>query len=191
MSNPDRSARPTRRTACLLLAGVPAAAAQNAAPNIEDQRVAPYYPTPLTIGEQMLKMASLKPGERMYDLGSGDGRLVILAAQKFKADATGVELDHDLVVQSSERIRERKLQDRARIIEGDLYLQDYAKADLITVYLLPAAVTRLRPLLERQLRKGTRVVAHDFPVDRWSAAKAETIEDDGEGRSHTLYLYVR
>lgn len=157
----------------------------------EGERLAPYYPTPETIVEKMLQLGGLKAGEKMFDLGSGDGRIVIMAAQRFHADATGVELDESLWKQSSERIKALGLQKTARIIKGDLLRQDYSSADLITIYLLPSAIDKLRPLLEKQLKKGARVVAHDFPITGWEPEKTEDIEDDGEGRSHTLYLYRR
>ncbi len=166
----------------LLLAGG-AALAQ------ETEKLAPYYPTPETIVRRMLLFGQLKPGEKMFDLGSGDGRIVVMAAQKFGADATGVEFDNDLFLRSSDRIKKLGLAKRARIIHGDIMKQDYGSADLLTVYLLPPSNDKLRPLLERQLRKGTRIVSHDFEFSEWTPEKTETIEDDGEGRSHTLYLY--
>jgi len=155
------------------------------------EKLAPYYPTPETVVERMLKLGGLKPGEKVYDLGSGDGRIVIMAADRFRANAVGVEFDEDLVRQSAARIRALGLEKRARIIHGDLLQQDYSEADLITIYLLPSAVEKARPVLEKQLKKGARVVAHDFGIPGWTPVKEEHIEDDGEGRAHTLYLYVR
>ncbi|MGB9606749.1 MAG: SAM-dependent methyltransferase [Bryobacteraceae bacterium] len=157
----------------------------------EGEKLAPYYPTPETIVEKMLQLAELKPGEKMFDLGSGDGRIVIMAAQKFGADATGIEIDKDLWKQSMDRIKSLGLEKRARIILGDVMKQDYSSADVITVYLLPSSNDKLRPLLEKQLKKGARVVAHDFEFSGWTPDKVEHIDDDGEGRSHTLYLYRR
>jgi len=152
-------------------------------------RLAPFYPTPEMVVAKMLELGGLKPGEKMFDLGSGDGRIVIMAAQKFHADATGVELDKTLARQSTERIRMLGLDKTARIVNGDLLKQDYASADLITVYLLPLSNDKVQPLLDRALKKGARVVAHDFEFRGWSPEKTETIPDDGEGRSHKLYLY--
>lgn len=155
------------------------------------EKLAPYYPTPETVVERMLKLGGLKPGEKMFDLGSGDGRIVIMAADKFKADATGIEFDADLYKESSARIRALGLEKRARIIHGDIAKQDFSQAALLTVYLLPTSNDKIRPMLEKQLKKGTRVVAHDFMFQGWTPVKEEHIEDDGEGRSHTLYLYIR
>jgi predicted RNA methylase len=153
-------------------------------------KLAPYYPTPLTIVERMLDLGQLKAGEKMFDLGSGDGRIVIMAAQKYHADATGVELDSDLVASSQAKVRQLGLK-TARIVYGDILKQDYSSANLITVYLLPESNIKVRPILEEQLKKGTRIVAHDFVIGGWTPIKTVTIPDDGEGRSHMLYLYVR
>jgi tRNA1(Val) A37 N6-methylase TrmN6 len=167
-----------------LLAGA-AASAQ------DPVKLAPYYPTPDSIVVKMLELGGLKAGEKMFDLGSGDGRIVIAAAQKFRADAVGVELDKDLCRQSVERIRKLGLEKTAQIVNGDILKQDYSSADLITVYLLPNSNDKVQPLLERQLKKGARVVAHDFEFRSWTPVKVEDIEDDGQGRSHTLFLYRR
>jgi 16S rRNA A1518/A1519 N6-dimethyltransferase RsmA/KsgA/DIM1 with predicted DNA glycosylase/AP lyase activity len=154
-------------------------------------KLAPYFPTPESIVDRMLQLGELKAGEKMYDLGSGDGRIVIDAARKYKAVAVGVELDASLVRQSSERIKILKLTDLAHIVEGDLLKQDYSSADLLTVYLLPVATELVTPILEKQLKPGTRIVAHDFQFAQWKPAKIVDIDDDGEGRSHRLYLYRR
>jgi protein-L-isoaspartate O-methyltransferase len=155
------------------------------------EKLAPYYPTPETIVERMLDVGQLKAGEKMFDLGSGDGRIVIMAAQKYHADATGIELDDDLYASSEAKIRQLGLQKTARIIHDDILKQNYASANLITVYLLPDSNLKLQPILEAQLKKGTRVVAHDFGIGTWTPNRTITIPDDGEGRSHTLFLYIR
>ncbi len=155
------------------------------------EKLAPYYPTPETIVDKMLQFGGLKAGEKMFDLGSGDGRIVIMAAKKYKADATGVEFDDALFKQSMEKIKTLGLSANARIIHGDLLKQDYSSADLLTVYLLPMSNDKLSPILEKQLKKGARVVAHDFEFSAWTPTKIQDIDDDGEGRSHRLYLYRR
>src|SRR5215468_5540970 len=109
-----------------LIAACPALLAQNGS-----DKLAPYYPTPETIVEKMLQLGGLKAGEKMYDLGSGDGRIVIVAAQKFHAEAIGIELDKDLSKKSTARILKLGLDKNARIINGDLLHQNYSSADLI------------------------------------------------------------
>jgi len=165
------------------------ALAQDAPPTGE--KLAPYYPTPETIVDKMLEAGQLKAGEKMYDLGSGDGRIVIMAAQKYHADATGIELDNDLFISSEAKIHKLGLQKTARIVHADILRQNYSSANLITVYLLPDSNIKLQPILEAQLKPGTRVVAHDFGIGTWTPLKTITIPDDGEGRSHTLFLYIR
>jgi tRNA1(Val) A37 N6-methylase TrmN6 len=174
-----------RRFLLLALLFSAAAAAQSG----DAEKLAPYYPTPETIVEKMLQLGGLKAGEKVFDLGSGDGRIVIMAARKFRADATGVELDRDLWKLSSDKIRSLGLEKTARIINGDLLKQDYSSADLVTVYLLPGFIDKVQPLLNRQLKKGARVISHDFEFKEWIPEKVQSIPDDGEGRSHTLYLY--
>jgi tRNA1(Val) A37 N6-methylase TrmN6 len=156
----------------------------------EGEKLAPYYPTPETVVERMLKLGGLKPNEKTFDLGSGDGRVVIMAAKQFGADATGIEMDPDLWKQSMDRIEREGLSKRARIIKGDIVKQDLSSAHMLTVYLLPSSNEKIRPKLERELKKGARIVSHDFTFAGWTPVKEEHIEDDGEGRSHTLYLYL-
>jgi ubiquinone/menaquinone biosynthesis C-methylase UbiE len=154
-------------------------------------KLAPYYPTPAFVVQKMLALGQLKPGEKMFDLGSGDGRIVIMAAKEFKARAVGVEIDPDLLKQSRSRLERMGLTETASITQGDILTQDYSSADLVTVYLLPTSNDKVRPILEQQLKKGARVVCHDFDMSGWTPEREEHIEDDGEGRSHTLYLYRR
>jgi protein-L-isoaspartate O-methyltransferase len=155
------------------------------------ETIAPYFPTPETIVDKMLKLGELKAGETMFDLGSGDGRIVIDAARKYKANAIGVELNDALYKQSMDRIKTLGLAKTARIIHGDLLKQDYSSADLLTVYLLPVATEMVTPILERQLKKGARIVAHDFQFASWKPEQTVDIDNDGEGRAHELYLYRR
>jgi protein-L-isoaspartate O-methyltransferase len=173
----------------ILMLTVLAALAQDPQPTGE--KLAPYYPTPETIVDRMLEVGQLKAGEKMFDLGSGDGRIVIMAAQKYHADATGIELDNDLYISSQNKIRKLGLEKTARIIHGDILKQNYSSANMIAVYLLPDSNLKLQPILEAQLKPGTRVVAHDFGIGGWTPTRTITIPDDGEGRSHTLFLYIR
>jgi SAM-dependent methyltransferase len=158
----------------------------------EDQkdRLAPYVPTPQNVVEAMLKLANVDKYDRVYDLGSGDGRIVITAAQKFNAEAVGVELDDDLYKQSSARIAELGLQKRAKILHANMYHVSLRMATVVTLYLLTSVNERLKPILERDLRPGARVVTHDFLIPGWTPEKSEMVFSD-LGVSHTLYLYVR
>lgn len=167
------------------------AACVMAQPAKDTEKLAPYYPTPESIVQKMLELGGIKKGEKMFDLGSGDGRIVVMAAQKFGADATGIEFDEDLFKRSMARIKSLGLEKSARIVHGDIMVQNYSSADLITVYLLPLSNDKVRPMLEKQIKKGTRIVAHDFEFSGWNPEKTITVEDDGEGRSHTLFLYLR
>jgi 16S rRNA A1518/A1519 N6-dimethyltransferase RsmA/KsgA/DIM1 with predicted DNA glycosylase/AP lyase activity len=176
-------------TLCAVGVYLPALVFLLRAQNTDTKALAPYYPTPETIVDKMLQLGGLKAGEKVFDLGSGDGRIVIQAARKYKADATGVEFDESLYRQSMDRIRTLGLSSTARIIHGDLLKQNYASADLLTVYLLPVGNDLVTPILDQQLKKGTRVVAHDFEFAAWKPEKVQDIDDDGEGRSHRLYLY--
>jgi len=155
------------------------------------ENLAPYTATPMPVVERMLALAELKPGEKMFDLGSGDGRIVIAAAHRYRADAYGVEFDPSLVKQSLELIRQLRLEPQAKIIQGDLLKQDYSHADVLTIYLLPIANEKLMPIFEKQLKQGARVVSHNTPLVPWTPEKVDTVSDDGQGRSHKLYLYRR
>jgi len=177
-----------RRIFLCLLTWAGSSPAQEKKP--EAEKLAPYYPTPRPVVEKMLQLGGLKPGERLYDLGSGDGRVVIIAAQEFQANAAGVEIDERLVKESREQIQKLGLESKAHIIQGDLLRQDYSDANVLTVYLLPSANEKLKPILEQQLKEGTRIVAHDFIFRGWKEEREEYVENDGAGRSHTLFLYV-
>jgi protein-L-isoaspartate O-methyltransferase len=177
--------------AVLFFAAFVPAQQKEQSPKDQGEKIAPYFPTPETIVDKMLKLGDLKAGEVVFDLGSGDGRIVIDAARKYKARAIGVELDDSLFKQSMNRIKSLGLTNTARIIHGDLLKQDYSSADLLTVYLLPVATQMVTPLLERQLKKGARIVAHDFQFASWRPEQTVDIDNDGEGRAHELYLYRR
>ncbi|MBI4441949.1 MAG: class I SAM-dependent methyltransferase [Acidobacteria bacterium] len=151
------------------------------------ERVAPFVPTPMEVVEKMLEVAGVTSEDVVYDLGSGDGRIVIMAAEKFGAKSVGVELDRLLAEDSQERAQRRGLQDRVTIVQGDLYQTDLKPATVVTVYLLPDANEKLRPMLEKNLRSGTRVIAHDIRIPGWSWATTETVQVGGS--THFVYLY--
>jgi protein-L-isoaspartate O-methyltransferase len=152
------------------------------------ERLAPYVPSPQPIVERMLELADLKPHETVYDLGCGDGRILITAARDFQAKAVGVELDDRLVRETRDQVNRFGLADQVSVIRGDLMKVDLRPADVVTVYLLTSVNDKLKPLFESSLRKGARVVSHDFKFRGWKPAQVETVR--ASNRDHTIYLYV-
>ncbi len=148
----------------------------------------PFVPTPEGVVRRMLELAEVKPGELVYDLGCGDGRILIIAASEFGARAVGIEIRRDLVEKCVKRVKELGLEDRVTIIHGNFFDIDISDADVVTLYLLTSVNERLRPKLERELRPGARVVSHDFEVVGWKPIKVEEIKEGW--RSHKIYLYV-
>jgi SAM-dependent methyltransferase len=126
----------------------------------------PFVPTPQITVDEMLRLANVGPQDFVIDLGSGDGRIVITAAKKFGARGFGVDLDGELVARSEENARLAGVEDRARFLQQDLFKTDLTQATVITMYLLPGVVRRLRPHL-LDLKPGTRIVSHDFDLDDW------------------------
>ena len=167
--------------------------AQGASPQAEsnvpeDDRTVPYVPTPPEVVQKMLDMAKVGPNDLVCDLGSGDGRIVIMAAEKYGAKAVGVELDEERFKQSSARLLELGLEKQAKIVRGNLFETDVRPATVVTLYLLPSVNQRLRPHLEEQLRPGARVVTHDYSMDTWKAEQVETVTTSN-GTEHKVFLY--
>ena len=136
-----------------------------------------FVPTSHAVADAMLSLAGVTADDVVYDLGSGDGRIVILAAQKFGARGVGVELDPRLVRISREVAREGAVADRVTFIEGDLFTADISAATVVTLYLSPNVNRRLEGKLKRELQPGTRVVSHQFPIAGWAPARRVTTED--------------
>jgi SAM-dependent methyltransferase len=134
----------------------------------------PFVPTPQVVVDEMLRVANVGPQDTVFDLGSGDGRIVITAAKKFGARGVGVELDEHLVAQSEEGARDAGVEQRVKFLQQDIFKTDFADATVITLYLLPTVNRRLRPLL-LELKPGTRIVAHDFDLDDWKPDQITTV----------------
>jgi SAM-dependent methyltransferase len=134
----------------------------------------PYVPTPQVVVDEMLRVAGVGPKDIVYDLGSGDGRIVITAAKKFGAQAVGVELDSHLVYQSEESARQANVVDRVKFLQQDFFKTDFAQATVVTLYLIPPVMKRLRERM-LQLKPGTRLVAHDFDFEDWKPDRKVTI----------------
>lgn len=163
---------------------------QEVTPEDRRDRLAPFVPTPDSVVEGMLELAKVEKSDRVYDLGSGDGRIVILAAQKYHAEALGVEIDDELYKKSSDRVAGLGLQDRAKILHMNMYKVDLKPATVVTLYLLTSVNERLKPILERDLRPGARVVTHDFKIPGWEPKEVRDVMTD-MGISKKIYLYVR
>jgi protein-L-isoaspartate O-methyltransferase len=149
--------------------------------------LAPAYPSPQAVVERMLALADVKPNEMVYDLGCGDGRIVITAATKFSARAVGVEIRRDIYENTLARVASLGLSDRVHIVHGDALKTDLTSADVVTLYLLTSSNERLRPILEAQLKQGARVVSHDFEIRGWRPDQTEKMII--QGRPHMIYAY--
>jgi SAM-dependent methyltransferase len=150
----------------------------------------PYVPTPQDVVEKMLELAKVTSDDVVYDLGSGDGRIVITAAQKYGARGVGVEIDPELYRESSARVKELRLDDKVHIMCENMFDVSVHPATVVMLYLLTSFNEKLRPMLERELRPGTRIVCHDFHVPQWEPDKVVDVESKNN-ISHKLYLYVR
>lgn len=146
--------------------------------------IAPFVQTPLDVARKMLELAQVKAGETVYDLGCGDGRLIILAAKDIGAKSTGIELREDLVERAKLEIKRLNLEDKVKVIHGNFFDVAISDANVVTLYLTSSANERLRPKLEAELKTGSRVVSHDFKVPGW---KPSAVYDELLG--HTIYTY--
>ncbi len=155
--------------------------------------ISPFVASPESVIRRLLTMAELKPGEIFVDLGAGDGRPVIIAAREFGARAIGVELREDLVKQAMRKVMELGLQDRVKIIHDDIFNVDISMADVVYLYLTTSANEKVKPKLEAELKRGARVVSHDYEIVGWKPVKVERFcENSFLGfPTHTLYLYKR
>ncbi len=134
----------------------------------------PFVPTPTEVVDAMLSVARVTKTDVIYDLGSGDGRIVIAAAKKYGARGVGIDINADLVAQAKASAVAEGVADKVTFIEGDLFEQDLSKATVITLYLLPAINLKLRPTLLK-LKPGTRIVSHAFDMGDWKPERTETV----------------
>jgi len=164
------------RTAIPLLVCA-AALSVAAAGAIEDERTGgPYVPTPQQVVDQMLSMAKVGPDDFVVDLGSGDGVIVLTAANQLKARGYGVDIDPELVRQSNDRARHLGVADRAAFHVQDVFKADLSKASVVTLYLLPEMMSNLQPKLFNELRPGSRIVSHDYQFDAWEPDDSITFD---------------
>lgn len=145
----------------------------------------PYVPTDQKTVEEMLKLAGVKPGDVVYDLGCGDGRIVITAAEKFGATGVGVDLNPERIKEANANAATAGVTDKVKFVLGDLFEFDFSKADVVTMYLLPSVNLKLRPKLQKELKPGSRIVSHDFDMGDWEAEKTVRV-----GTHDTIYLWT-
>lgn len=143
-----------------------------------------FVPTTYAVADAMLKLAGVTKDDVVYDLGSGDGRIVILAAQKYGARGVGIELEPALVKQSRATAREGEVEGRVTFIEGDLFTADISPATVVTLYLSPNVNRKLEPKLRAELKPGTRVVSQQFPMPSWAPARTIVVDE------RELFLWV-
>jgi len=158
---------------------------------LKEMRTAAFFaPTPWAVCRQMLEFARVGPSDLVYDLGSGDGRIPIMAAQEFGARAVGIELDEKLRRHAEERVREFGLTERVSFRSEDFFKCDLRDATVVTLYLLTQVNGYLGPRMASQLTKGTRVVSLDYPVPGWREEKSAEVKSEGNVE-YKLYLYRR
>ncbi len=179
--------------ALILLPAAARAADENAADQAKPKRIRTadcvYVPTPNDVVEKMLEMGAVKKSDLLFDLGCGDGRIVVMAAKKFGCKAVGYEIDPDRVAEGRASIKKKKIEHLAKIEQEDIFKLDVSKANVIMIYLLPGMITKLLPQLEK-LQPGSRIVAHDYEIAGAVPEKTVEITSNEDNVKHTLYLYT-
>ena len=171
-----------------LLIAVIVAGAQAQTPAPAKAPDVPFVPSDEKVVDEMLKMASVKKGDVLYDLGSGDGRIVITAARRFGTRGVGIDIDPELVQKARANAAAAGVSDRVKFIEGDLFEADIREATVVTMYLLPEVNLKLRPKLLSDLKPGTRIVSHNYDLGDWKPEKTSKVTI--LGTDHHVYYWV-
>ena len=152
----------------------------------------PFVPTPPAVVDAMLALAEVKESDTVYDLGSGDGRIIIMAVEKYKATAIGIEFDQDLCKQTRLAIMNRGMEDRVKVIHGDIFQQDLRSASVVTAYLLRKSLEKLAPMLEKQLKPGTRVLTVNDEIPGWKVTKYKyiAVQEASTKNDWRVFLYI-
>ena len=158
----------------LAAATIPAAQPQAATSTRREPDVI-YVPTPQEVVDAMLRLANVKPGDVVYDLGCGDGRVVITAAKKFGARGVGVDINPDRIEEATNNARSANVTNRVKFVEGDMFKTDLREASVVTLYLLTSLNLKLKPKLFAELKPGTRIVSHAFDMGEWKPEREETV----------------
>jgi precorrin-6B methylase 2 len=144
----------------------------------------PYVPTRQNVVDEMLKLAKVTKDDVLYDLGCGDGRIVITAAKEYGATGTGIDINPERITEANQNARQAGVTGKVTFREADLFETDFSKATVVSLYLLPAVNLKLRPILLEQLKPGTRIVSHAFDMGDWEPE--QTVNVDGS----TIYLWT-
>jgi SAM-dependent methyltransferase len=148
----------------------------------------PFVPSTPEVIDRMLELARVQKGDVVYDLGSGDGAIVIRAAIKYGVKAVGIEIDHDLVLRARNNAFKEKVEHLVEFRAQDALTVDVSPATVVTLYMLPEFNAKLRPILDRQLGPGSRVVSHDYPIEGWVPDIVEKVRG-GFIHDHTILLF--
>ena len=154
----------------------------------QGQSLAPFVATPQEVVERMLELAEVTKDDIVYDLGCGDGRIVITAAKKYGARGVGVDINPQRIAESNANAQKEGVEDLVEFILQDAMTVDVSQATIVTLYLLSSSNMKLRPILTMQLQPGARIVSHAFSMGNWPAEKIDTFSD-ARGSSRTLYLW--
>lgn len=154
----------------------------------QGESLAPFVPTPQAVVDRMLELAEVTKDDIVYDLGCGDGRIVITAAKKYGARGVGLDFNPQRIAESKTNAQKEGVKDLVEFILQDAMAADVSKATVVTLYLLSSSNMKLRPLLTKQLQPGARIVSHAFSMGDWEADKIDRF-DDARGTSRTLYLW--
>jgi cyclopropane fatty-acyl-phospholipid synthase-like methyltransferase len=149
---------------------------------------APFVPTPEIVVEEMLKLANIKPGDVVFDLGCGDGRFLVSAAKKYGVKTYGCDLDPDRVKESLENAKKAGVEKLVTIEEKDIYKVDLTGASVMTLYLLPDQLRKLKPNFDK-MKPGSRILCHDFEIPDVQSDKQVSVNNPA-GREHTIYIYT-
>jgi SAM-dependent methyltransferase len=157
---------------------------------LDDQRptLAPYIPTPQDVVDRMLEVAQVTNKDTVFDLGCGDGRIVITAAKKFGAHGVGIDIDKDRISESRHNARNAGVGSLVRFEQADILNADVSTATVVTLYLVSSANLKLRPMLTRQLQPGARIVSHAFGMGDWQPSKVDRFTD-ARGDERVIYLW--
>ena len=154
--------------------------------------LAPYLPTPMAVVEKMLELAKVDRSDVVYDIGCGDGRIVIMAAEKYGALGVGIDIDPRRIKQSRDGAKNANVEELVEFRLGDATKMDISEATVVTLYLLPESNKILRPQLEKQLKPGVYVVSHNYSIPGWEEKEVEAVSiKDEKGKDHTIFLYKR